>query len=994
MSYFEHNGSRRAGQRKAFGFMGLGVVAFGLLATPAPAAEKLTAKAAEELFQRRLQPLFSEKCLACHGNDEQKLKGKFDMRTRAGLLKGGDSGNPAVLPGDAESSPLYVAVTRQNDDLAMPPKENDKLTSKEVEWVRDWIDAGAPWPDAERQKELTKNADKWAAEDGIPVATSGGLADEWTNRKYKVENLWAYQPLRKPAVPGGGHPIDAFIQAGLTKAGLAAAPLADRRTLIRRATFDLLGLPPTPAEVEAFIKDPQPDDQAFVAVIDRLLASPHYGEQWGRHWLDVVRYADSSGFANDFVRGNTWRYRDYVIRSFNADKPYDQFVREQLAGDEIAEVRRKSASVPDEGNNKTDATSVQDSELLVAAGFLRMGPWELTGMEVAKVARQRFLDDATDITGQVFLGHMLQCARCHDHKFDPIPTRDYYSFQAAFATTQMAERDAPFLKDENQTGFEERKYLEARRQAHLATLKRLDEKMLQSAAAWFKDKGIDPTKWNKAVEQAGNQERGNGAKKEFVGAFGGARNRMLQQGVPEDQFPPKLVGFTPDDYGNERVARKGLERLKWEADRYLPIAFTVYDGRTPEVKAMFTPARMPADRMTTGELEQVAILAGGDPFAPTIKVTPSTLSVVDKYTASQAGEFPKIQLPEGIEGRRQALAEWITHPKNPLTARVMANRVWQGHFGIAIAGNPNNFGATGKKPTHPELLDWLASTFVEKGWSVKTLHRMIMTSEAYRRSSQHPDTKSLGEKDPTGTSYAAFKPRRLTAEELRDSMLQISGELNAALGGIPARPEINLEAALQPRQVMGTLAEAWQPAPKPEQRNRRSIYALKIRGQRDPFMEVFNEPSPELSCEARDASTVTPQVFSLFNGQPTYDRALALAARLQQEKASRPEVIARAFHLAYGRRPTAAESQAALQHWDAMTARHRTLTFEPRKIPREVTREAVEENTGEKFKFSEKLAAYADFVPDLQPSEVSPEIRGLAEVCLVLFNANEFAYVY
>jgi len=405
--------------------------------------------------------------------------------------------------------------------------------------------------------------------------------------------------------------------------------------------------------------------------------------------------------------------------------------------------------------------------------------------------------------------------------------------------------------------------------------------------------------------------------------------------------------------------------------------------------------------MTAGELEEVAILGGGDPFSPTVKVAPGTLSVVDRFTASYVEDFPKLPIPDGIEGRRKALAEWIAHPKNPLTARVMVNRIWQWHFGQALAGNPNNFGATGKKPTHAELLDWLAATFVEQGWSVKAMHRIILSSEAYRRSSSHPDRKLLAEKDPNGTSYAVFKPRRLTAEEMRDSMLRVSGELNLAPGGIPARPEINLEAALQPRQVMGTFAEAWQPNPKPEQRHRRSIYALRIRGQLDPFMEVFNSPSPDLSCEAREASTVTPQVFSLFNGEASYDRALALAARLKKEGAGKAEggkrkaeIIHRAFQLAYGRAPRAEETKATLAHWDAMTARHQTLKFEQPKLPKQIVREAVEENTGEKFSFTEKLAAYDEFIPDLKPADVDAGTRGLAEVCLVLFNSNEFAYVY
>ena len=936
-----------------------------------------TPLAAEELFVRRIQPLFKEKCLTCHGDDPKKIKGGLDMRTRASLLKGGESEKPSVVPGKPEASPLWLAVTREADAenwAAMPPKENDKLTKEQLAWVKDWIVGSAPWPDAKRLAEITKsNADKWSAEDGIQVKTSGGLAAEWTNRRYKPESLWAYQPVRKPAVPTlaqaksqSVNPIDAFLAAKMP-AGLQPAPLADRTTLIRRAAFDLTGLPPKPEEIAAFVADQDLEEKAFAKVVERLLASPHYGERMAQHWLDVVRYADSSGFANDFERGNAWRYRDYVVRAFNVDKPYDQFVREQIAGDELAP---------------------ENPEMLIATGFLRMGPWELTGMEVAKVARQRFLDDVANSVGETILAHSLQCARCHDHKFDPVPTRDYYSLQAVFATTQISERPAPFLPIEKTAGFEEKKFLESRRSEYLAVLQQLDQKLMKNAEFWFKEKGLDATRWNAAIEQARTQSPINrsGKKREYGSLFDGARAAMAKQGVPEDQYPPKLVGFTPQDYGNERVARKGIERLKWELDRYEPFALSVYSGRTPDVKAVLAPVRMPTNRMTDGELEETCVLTGGDPFASGQKVKPGVLSVI--------GSVQKTPIPDAIEGRRKAFADWVASPENPLTTRAIANRIWLWHFGQPIAGNPNNFGSTGKKPTHPELLDWLAATFVEQGWSFKAMHRIILNAEAYRRSANFADRKTLAEKDPAGTSYAVFQPRRLTAEEMRDSMLAATGELNPTLGGIPNRPEINLEAALQPRQVMGTFANAWTPNPKPEQRHRRSLYALRIRGLPDPFLEVFNNPAPDFSCENRSASTVTPQVFSLFNGRASYDRALALANRAVKEAKSDDAALTRCFQLTFGRAPRADELQDCLSHWRAMEAKQKSVKIESPTPPLEVKREAVEENTGEKFTFNEKLEAYAEFVPDLQPTAVDARTRGLADVCLVLFNSNEFAYVY
>jgi hypothetical protein len=315
------------------------------------------------------------------------------------------------------------------------------------------------------------------------------------------------------------------------------------------------------------------------------------------------------------------------------------------------------------------------------------------------------------------------------------------------------------------------------------------------------------------------------------------------------------------------------------------------------------------------------------------------------------------------------------------------------HFGQPLAGNPNNFGSTGKKPTHPELLDWLAAKFVDSGWSFKALHRLIMTSEAYRRSATHPDLKSLREKDALGTSYAVFQARRLSAEELRDAMLAATGELNRALGGIPNRPEINLEAALQPRQVMGTFASAWVPNPKPEQRHRRSLYALKLRGLTDPMLEVFNAPAPDFSCERREASTVTPQVFSLFNSQATQSRALALAHRVLKEASEDEKAIERLFALVLSRVPSAEEKRDCLAHWRETTPRVQTAPA-PAKPPLEVRRDAIEENTGEKFSFSETLHGYAEFVPDLQPADVDARTRALADVCLVLLNSNELAYVY
>lgn len=883
---------------------------------------------AEKLFALKIEPLLRNKCLGCHGENPDEIESGFDLRSRESALRGGDSfGKEVLVPGDAANSYLYATVRRSEEGFEMPPKEAEKLTQEETWAIRDWINGGAPWPNEKEVAEIYKRD-----AEGVTWRTSGGLNKEWTNRKYNPKDLWAYQPIRQPDVPNNRNPIDYFIDRRLAQVGVTAAPTAERVALIRRATFDLLGLPPTPGDVQRFLADPQSDDRAFAELVDRLLESPHYGEQWGRHWLDVVRYADSSGFANDWERPNAWRYRDYVIRSFNDDKPYDQFVREQIAGDEILE--------------------------LVAVGFLRMGPWEHTGMSVAKITRQAFLDDVTDSVGQVFLAHALQCARCHDHKFDPVPTRDYYSMQAVFATTQFAEVDTPWLPTENLDGMDEdRRYHELRIAANEQRLAAVTRRKNEAERNWLEERGL-PYKTASEAKEAN---------------------------APAEQIPPTTELVSPEVFGQERLSRKWQQRFPWEIDRYRPIAMTVYNGKTHQGKHS---ARLmkPDNPMSEGVLEKTAILTGGDPFAPAQSVTPAVLSAVPGGISFQDAS--------DHQGRRTALANWVTDPANTLTARVMANRVWQYHFGRGIAGNPNNFGATGKKPTHPELLDWLASELIAEGWSIKHLHRTIMTSAAYKRSSSHPERDKVNAADPDGSGYAVFLPRRLSAEELRDAMLAASGELNPSIGGIPIRPDMNLEAALQPRMIMGTFAPSYVPNPKPEQRNRRTVYALKLRGHRDPFLETFNQPGSDKSCELRDSSSVTPQALTMFNSDETADRALAFAHRALNETDSDHSAVDRIFQLAYSRLPTDLERAETIAHWHRMTEIQKKIQHKPREYPTEIIRRAVEENTGEPFEFTERLFAYKDYQPDLQPHEVDARTRGLADVCLAILNSNEFVFVY
>ena len=864
---------------------------------------------AERLFVERIKPLFIQKCGGCHGVNSKELKGDFDMRSRAGLLKGGESGEASLVPGDAKKSPLIAAIMWR-DGLEMPPKENDRLTPDQIALVRTWIDAGAPWPNAARRKQIASM--KWDnAQDGIRVSTSGGTTETWTNRSYKPENLWAYQPVMRPQVPkehnhGPTNPIDAFINRKLGEAGVNPLGSADRRTLFRRLTYDLTGLPPTPADIDDFVADKSGD--AVNNLVDRLLDSPHYGEQWGKHWLDVVRYADSAGFSNDFARPNAWRYRDYVIRSFNEDKPYDQFLREQIAGDEIN---------PD------------DPECLIAVGFLRMGPWEHTSMSVAAVTRQQYLDDITNNVGVTFLGQELRCAKCHDHKFDPIPTRDYYSMQAIFAPVQFADRTVVYQNYENTDGFTE------------------------------------------GEERIRRLQKAGGVKS--------------LKSIPKEKWPVEEFDADTEKKGQSKVNGKRKQFLDRELKRYKTLAFSVYSGPERTLQSNRIMFEMPGNR--SGPAPTVHILTGGSIESPGAVAAANVLSVVDAKDSS-------LKIPQSLVGRRAALADWLTDPKHPLTARVMVNRIWHYHFGRGLAGNPNNFGATGKKPTHPELLDFLADYFIRNNWSAKKLHRLIVTSETWKRASGRVPVKTK-EVDPDNTLYSHFTPRRLSAEELRDSMLLVTGELNLRQGGIPARPEINLEVAMQPRHIMGSVGPAYQPSRTPEERNRRTVYAERIRTLRDPMLEVFNQPGLDTSCEQRDDSTTTPQSFTMLNSANSFDRALGLANRLDKISNKSPDKrINLAFRFAFGRDASPLEADRCRKHYDEMLLLHKDQKPQKVQPPKYVIREMVEEMTGLAFYWVEDLDVYHNYVPDLKPWDVSAEVRAMADVCLVLFNSNEFMYVY
>ena len=785
-------------------------------ALPAPGNE------AERLFVEQVRPLLASKCLACHGDDAEKIKGDLDMRSRAGLLRGGESGRPALVPGEPDRSPLFVAVTWKDEDLEMPPKENDRLAAEQIEVLRRWIAAGAPWSDVEAGPVATDPAGTWSEPDDkgtVRIATSKAENQAWANRRYALDDLWAYRPRpdmawpARKAQPDGANPIDMFVATRVatrqlptgSQNGLAVAGPADEAVLRRRLAYTLTGLPPDAAQAAL------PCDQ----LIDHLLDSPHYGERMAQHWLDVTRFADSNGFSRDEFRPEAHRYRSYVIGSFQADKPIDRFIREQIAGDELGLAGQE------------------------ALGFLWAGPWEMTSMTSAAVARQMWLDDVVNSVGVTFLGQELRCAKCHDHKFDPIPTRDYYALQAVFAATK-----------------------------HSA---------------------------------------------------GGGKFRI------QPQAPQKI-----------------------------------------------------------------SILKGGSLEDPVEPVAPGLLSALP-----MTRDHP---VPTGAAGRRAALANWIADPENPFTARVFVNRVWQWHFGRGLVGTPNGFGVMGEKPSHPRLLDWLANWFVEHGWSLRELNRLILTSETWRRRSTHPDPGQLAALDPDNRLLSVFPMRRLSAEEIRDSMLVVSGQLNRRVGGPGFKAKINWEVAHQPRLTMGKLAPPWEPEPKRAERHRRSIYAIRIRNLGHPLMEVLNRPDSGLSCPRRDETTVVTQSFSLFHGEFVRDRALAAADRVRRatkkpDAGQGADPVTALFETILQRAPTPSELAPARAHYGEMLAHHQAHPPTPNKLPTEVAMPTVAEKTGESEIQRFALKSMAKYERELQPWQVDAETRALAELALVLLNTSEFLHV-
>ncbi len=866
-------------------------------------------------FVRDVLPIFERHCHQCHGPKKQKSGLRLDIKAEA--LKGGDAFGPSIVPGQAADSPLIQLVSGEYADLMMPPK-GDRLSATEVATLTHWIDEGASWPDGGGREELGEPRDHWAFQplkDPIPPRN--------------VEKTW----------PRGT--IDRFILARLEREGLRPAPEVGRATWLRRLTLDLTGLPPSPERVARFVADTRPD--AHERVVDELLASPRYGQRWAQHWLDVVRYADTHGFEVNTERPNAWPYRDYVIKAFNADTSYDRFIREQLAGDTLGQ----------------DAAT----GFLVTASVLL--PGQIGADEPSKrLARQDALDEIVTNTGLTFLGLSLGCARCHDHKFDPISQRDYYAMQSFFAGVEYGDR--PLRSPEAEALREEAARLRRELDAVDRQLARLEPPARSGAERTPVNARVNNDRFapvtarrlrftinatnslepcldelevfdaeghNVALATEGTTARSSGdtvvADRHELrhvndGRYGNSRSWMSNQagrGWVELVFPREhtveLVVWSRDregkfddrlavDYrievgtgsGDWQTVADSTDRREYQRDQK-PAFDISTEGlgadEAREAERLMGLRKTLAAKLDATDVGQL-VFAGtfrtpdtihrlhrGDPEQPREEVAPAVPGVLGML------ELPK-DAPESE--RRRALADWIASPRNPLTARVMVNRLWQGHFGIGLVETPSDFGRNGARPSHPELLDWLASEFVRSGWSLKHMHRLIVLSATYRQSSRI-DSEARA-KDADARLLWRFPSRRIEAEAIRDAMLAASGRLNFQMGG----PGFNLF------QQRGGLSGF---TPVESYRGdglRRMIYAHKVRRERDAVFGAFDCPDGGQSTARRRESTTPIQALNLFNSRFTVDEATAFAARVEAEVGSDTATrIRRAYQLALGRDP-------------------------------------------------------------------------------------------
>ena len=853
-------------------------------------------------FAEEVLPLFQQKCHHCHGSSQQNSS--LDLRTREGVLRGGLQG-PALVPGEPQESRLYRRVAGL-EEPSMPL--DGRLSRGEIETLRRWIAEGAEWD----TEPLPGTVSSYSPEREPPVTRSDS---EW----------WSFQKPSRPPVPRveaagrNQNPIDAFLMKSHQENGLHPAPRADRRTLIRRAYLDLLGLLPTPDDVTAFLSDESED--AFSRLVDTLLESPRYGERWGRHWLDVARYGDSGGYEHDYDYPDGWRYRDYVIRAFNEDKPYDQFVSEQLAGDELDEVTFDS---------------------LIATGFNRVMATVGYREKDNPQYRYTYLNDMITTTSRGFMGLSVECARCHDHKFDPIPQMDYYRMMAVFFP--FVKYDHPLASAEEVAVY---KAKEAEIRKRTAPLRQRITEITEPSKkiAWEKELAEYPEDIRIAVRTP-EAERTPGQKllADQVLSIAGVRG-FSELIDPEDKALIKRI-------------TEQIQEIETELEP-LPVAMGIRDG-----DYRFGPDG-PGDEVEPGKgdrefynFEGTFLPPPGKPYVPPPAHFLPTADYHNKGPEVEPGflqviggvDFPTARLPSNgsrTSGRRRALAEWIVSKDHPLTARVMVNRIWHHHFGRGIVSTPSNFGLMGQPPSHPALLDWLATEFIRRGWSVKAVHRQIMTSEAYQMSSSH-HTPGNQEKDPENVYLWRYPLRRLEAEAIRDIILAASGKLNLRMGGKPFFPPI-------PEEVRKSFNKGrWEMGGEGPEVWRRSVYSYWKRGMSYPLFDVFDLPSLQVTCERRTVTTVPTQALTLLNNEFVLQQARYFAERVVREAGRDPaDPIKLAYRIALSREPTTVELDY-------------NLSFLGRQRSYHVGSNAT----------------------------ANPDLDAVADLCDVLLNLNEFVYIH
>ena len=842
-------------------------------------------KSLHRFFEEKVRPVLATHCFECHGPDLDEVKGGLRFSGPEGLARGGVSG-PAVVPGRADDS-LLLQVVRYEHDLKMPP--SGRLGDNEIRWLTRWVEEGAVWPMY-----------------GQPERVDGESGHEVHQPSIEEGRAWwSYQPVTRSRPPQlrsdeltarVRNPIDRFVFARLEERGISPNPPADRRTLIRRAYYDLIGLAPTYEEVEAFEDDDS--DDAFDKVVDRLLAMPQYGERWGRHWLDLVRFAQTNGYERDREKPFAWRYRDYVIESFNEDRGYDRFVREQLAGDELDEVTPASR---------------------VATAFYHLGVWD-SEPDDFKQAEYDALDDMLRTTGETFLGLTVGCARCHDHKFDPLPQQDYYGMLAFMRNVLPYEE--PVLSEESTV------YTPIDPPARIA--------QWQAQV----DRRIGP-------HQAQVDE-----------IWSEARRRLILSRLARHPPEVKEAFLTP---GSERTPEQ-VSLLRPLAGDLAPRQKHVKSRIPKEQRVRFDKLRAHIDRIRAEEAEKltwamsvkevgpkpkpVHVLHRGDVDQPGDRVFPSFPRVLFGSDAEAVATMPRRTDGDRTSGLRRVLAEWITRDDHPLTSRVMVNRIWQHHFGRGIVPTPNDFGRSGIGPTHPALLDWLASQLVRGEWSIKRMHRLIMGSYVYQMSTS--TDRPAQETDQPNDLFWRQNLRRLEAEAIRDSVLQASGRLNLEMGGRGFFPRLSREVLAGSSRP----GEGWEISADPTEADRRSVYTFIKRSLLPPMLERFDFASPSLPIGARSITTIAPQSLSLMNSEFMRDHAASLGARVaaaagpDAEDEQHVDVL---YRLALGRIPTATEARIAIDYLDrtrtALSRQTPVFAFAPR-VPDTVSEEWIAQASG------------------------------------------------